>query len=201
MRDDDIRLGSILLWPRRGPLAGILAPAIKHFDSDPWVRENWREWWHVWHTAQVVGYDPFYGWIIDEVVAGKNETWRRLGTGDFWVEDGLTTGDRRVPLDDVINERGKPRVINWVQVEVSQEKCDRFIESYAADRYDGLDYLWVILSRITRGRFPRIINRYQYCWARTAKFAAHCGWPWSLYYEMPFMPVLTKESALRRASK
>lgn len=200
---ENIRLGSILLWPRRGSLAGVLAPGFRHFDPDQWVRDNWQEWWQVWHTAQVVGHDRFYGWIMDEVLDGTNENWQKADGSPLWLRFGSCSGDRRIPLDTAIHKSGgrQPRVINWISRPVEQEECDRFIKRYGADGYDALDYPLAVLSRVTRGRFPRIVNRYQYCWARTAKFAAHLGEPWQPYYEMPVMPVLVKEYALRRADK
>jgi len=191
----DIRLGSILLWKRSGPIAGCLAPLIKYIDRDDWIRQNWQLWWPWWHCSQIVGYDSKEGWILDEANAGNKEQWFKE-SGVWWKHEDLSMlgGDRRVPL----NRLGKDYlVVNWLP-ELTEERCDEFIATYACSGYNPFDYLAVALSRTRLPKWMQlqILSCLQECWDRTGLFCCFAGKPYQKYNEEPFMPELIHQATL-----
>lgn len=170
---DTPRIGSLVIWGKSGRLAWILAWAIRLFDPDPWIRKNYKTWWHLWHTSQIVDQTDKDGWIVDEAAG---------------------SGDRRIPLKDL---KGPYIVINWLPDNITAEKCQNFINEFQGFRYDALAYLWVALNRLSRGIFPRIADNRHMCWERTADFCNFMGHPICHVYEMAYMPLMIKRYAMR----
>lgn len=170
---DTIRIGSLIIWGRSGPLAWILARLIRLFDPDPWIRKNYKTWWSWWHTSQIVDRSEQDGWILDEAAG---------------------TGDRRIPLKDL---PGKYKIINWLPEHITVEECRAFINEFQGFQYDKWAYLWVALNRLSRNIFPRIADNRHMCWERTADFCMFMGHPICHVNEMAYMPLMIERYELR----
>lgn len=169
---DTPRIGSLIFCRRSGLLAWILSRLIRLLDPDQWIRKNWRLWWYVWHTMQIVD-QTTDGWIADEAAG---------------------SGDRRIPLK---NLKEPYVVINWLPNTITAEECRNFIKEFQGFKYDKWAYLWVALNRLSRNIFPRIADNRHMCWERTADFCNFMGHPICHVYEMAYMPLMIERYALR----
>jgi hypothetical protein len=165
---DSIRLGSILLHKRAGPLAAFLSFLIRYLDPDPWVRQNWQVWGVFWHTSWVCGAMLDGDWLVRSI-EGRGVVYRELGTFD-----GHYTVVNRLP-------------------ELTAADCIEFINHHPARGYDGIGYLFTALNRLTRGWFPAVVDRNLFCWEDVSNLCDRFGRPWTAYGEMAYLPNLIKE--------
>jgi hypothetical protein len=159
-----IRLGSILLHDRSGPLAGSLVPVMKLLDPDPWVRKNPDHWDDYWHMSWVCRWDYLRDEWIVRSIEGKGIVYRSIKSFTSFYY-----------------------VCNWLP-ELLPDECEEFIKYHPAIGYDGIGYLFCALNRLTRGVFPAIVDRNLYCWEDVSNLCDRFGRPFMAYGEMPYYP-------------
>lgn len=172
MKSDPVRLGSIVLHPRMpGVLPAILPTMIRVLDSDPWIRDNWQDWWPYWHMSWVCGLDDD-GWIVRNV-SGNGVTYPHLDSFP-----------------------GPLVIVNWLP-ELTPADCRAFDKHFPCRGYDVIGYAFCAMNRLSRGLFPAIQDKNLYCWEDIANLAYFFGRPWMPFGEMAYMPLFVKAWRLR----
>lgn len=167
-----MKLGTILLHKRAGTLAFVLSTLIHYLDPDPWVRQNYKLWGHLWHMSFICGWDNnHHDWIVRSVGA-RGVEYKRL------------------------SEFKEVTPVNWFdesKLGLDLDIIDAYCDAHPCKGYYGFGYIVAFFNRITRGRFPAFEKKGRmYCWQDVAEFCEFGGKEWQPYGEMAYMPTFFK---------
>lgn len=149
---DEIQMGDILVFKRKGFVSGILGPILKLF------KRKWDGWG--WHMA-----------IAWEEAQYKNGLWILEATGDG-VRVGLLSEDKL---------KNEIRAYRWLDEPPSGEVMEKFMAENLDKGYDVLVYFWTLIQRgllrVIKHSIPRILNNRYTCWELVFLFAREMGKP------------------------
>jgi len=163
----NVRLGSILLWPKAGVLAHVLSFLIRFLDPDKWVRSHYWYWGKWWHMSFVCGQTMTGEWIVRNV-----------------------SGEITYPL--LCDLPKTYAVVNYLDPQ-PQCRIDTFLDNYDCESYDRDGYFWAAINRLSKGRHPKVVDHDLYCWEDVSNFCDWCHKPFMKWNEMAWMPQFLKE--------
>jgi len=150
----NLAVGDRLIFEKKGPLAGTLAPALKLL-----VEPDWDMWG--WHMATVTRYNDYLGeWMILEAV------WPRV---------------REVPLSQFY-KGFKVRVYSYLNDPIDPDELKKFVDDVDNAKYDWFVYVLTVCNELCikflKWYPPRLLNSKYMCWELSEEFDCKFGTPW-----------------------
>jgi len=159
---NEIQMGDILVFKRKGFVSGMLGPILKLF------KKKWDGWG--WHMG-----------IAWEESKHANGLWILEATGDG-VRVGLLSEDKL---------KNEIRAYRWLDEPPSDEVMEKFMADNLDKGYDVVVYFWTLIQRgllrVIKRSIPRILNDKYTCWELAFLFAREMNKPIRSILDYPLL--------------